>query len=241
MIPTAREVAAAIVAAARQTGADPIDVASGAERVAGCPTVKAHAIARARAYAARAIDRVFNRAEFGIARPAIARLVGANKPSWGAFFSSLDGRQISWWDEAVFRRVVDAVMDCEPEEKTQTYPNPRPPAEKPQADQRQAGGRVLPTICRTLPPPYKDGPLPPVRRAEPSHPLGHLEPGGYRPAPGTAAKVLEDDDEEPVFDRGALASRKPRTMPVIKSKREMAEDLARAVRNTAAKTPPPEE
>lgn len=108
---TADEIATAIVAAAKETGASPIDVVEGADRAAGCRVGKQQAISRARAYAARAIDKVFNRPEIVAACPDIARWCGTNRPSWSSFFSSLNQRPLPWWDEATFKRVVDAVMD----------------------------------------------------------------------------------------------------------------------------------
>ena len=80
MMPTAYEIAVAIVAAAKETGANPVGVATGTELTRGFPPTDAMKISRARAYAGRAIDRVFNRPEIAIARSDIARLIGTNKP-----------------------------------------------------------------------------------------------------------------------------------------------------------------
>lgn len=247
MMPTADEVATAIIAASEEMSVHPIEVFTGFERVERLHFRKAQNISRARAYAARAIDKVFNRPEMVLARPSIARMVGVNEPSQAVFFASLSGRPIPWWNDAVFKRVVDAVIECEPgavEENTQTCPQTRPAEPEPQQDQGPVVEEFHPTPPETLPPPYKFGPLPPARKDEtPAQRAGHLEPGGWRPAPGTYEKVLEDDadEDEPVFDRGALGGSKPRSAPVVKSRRQMAEDLAEAVRNTAAKTPPPED
>lgn len=215
MMPTADEFAVAIIAACRETGADPVDVVTGAEREHGCPIEKSHAISRARLYAGRAIDKVFNRPDVAIARPVIARLVGVNKPSWESFFSSADIRlraaTIRWWDEAALKRVVDAVMDFEPSEDAPPVKLDGPSVSpEPRSDNR--------TVEKVnQPPPYK-GP-------------------GYRGPADLMRQVLEDDDDRPIFDRGSLGGRKPPKPPAVKSKREMMEDLAQAVRNTAARSP----
>ncbi len=225
MMPTSKDVAVAIVAACRETGADPIEVATGGERRNGVQAQKLQAITRARAYAGRAIDKVFNRVERGVQRPSIARMVGANKPSWFSFFSSLDARPLSWWDDEAFKRVVDAVMACEPEPTQEVLYTP--PANV---------SRVEVAVATTVAP-YKHGPLPPPK------PLAmRIDRGGLRPASDAIRKVLEDDaDDRPVFDRGSLADSRPPRWSLPTGKRQMEEDLAQAVRNTAAKTPPPEE
>lgn len=107
--PTADQVAAAIVAACRETGADPIAVASGhRDEVRSAPDRK-FAISRARAYAALAIREIFK--ENGPV--AIARWVGSLSPA--CYVTNVDrdrkdGRY-RWWDEAAFQRVVAATED----------------------------------------------------------------------------------------------------------------------------------
>lgn len=230
-MPTAHEIAVAIVAAAKETGAAPIDVVLGAEREHG-GIEKRDAIFRTRAYAGRAIDRVFNRPTMAIARPEIARRIGVNKPSWGSFFSAIDGRQLSWWDEGAFKRVVDALMDCEsPEEQikraqvpdggdpVQSFPKPlqSPPQTVQKPDQVLKAARQ-----QRVPDPVK-----------PKAPIGALERGGFRPAPFTYEKVLEDDRADK-----ASASYVPVGRPPIKKDDDF---LRRAVENTQKLTLPPEE
>lgn len=134
MMPTAHEVAVAIVAASKELGADPIETLTFLPE-SNYERDRRQRASRARAYAARAIDKVFNRPTVVVPRPVIARMIGASKVSQGAYFAALDGRPLPWWDDAVLKRVVDAVMECEPSAE-----------EKPKE-----------------PPPYKHGPLPPVR------------------------------------------------------------------------------
>lgn len=224
MTPTSDEVATAIIAACRETGAAPEDVVTGAEREAGVAIDKAQAISRARAYAGFALDKVFNRPTVEIPRSDIARLIGVNKPTWGAFFSSLEQRKaatIRWWDDDALKRVVDAVMECEPGPRRSSAPKPA-----------QNITENIP--ARRKPTPYKHGPLP-----APKASLDHS--GGFRPAPGTYEKALAEDadDDASVFDRGSIAPNIARRQIYAppKSKREMDDDLRRAVENTAAKTP----
>ncbi len=102
-------IARAICAAAKETGVDPIDLALGNDRSRGFPTEQGYRVSRARAYAGRALDRVFNHPVINVARPVIARLIGVNKPSYNAFFPSLDGRPTPWWDDKAYQRVVLAI------------------------------------------------------------------------------------------------------------------------------------
>lgn len=180
MMPTAHQIAVAIVAASRETGADPVGVIRGVERDPGKSVAEKQAITRARAYAARAMDRVFNRPEIAIRRSAIARYVGANKPSWESYFATLDCRPLGWWSNETFKRVVDAVMDCEPPqeqfaETAQAPTQANPPNPPPASSMAQ---RLNRNVARD-----------PERRS----PIGTLEAGGFRPAPGTYEKVLRDD------------------------------------------------
>lgn len=121
-----------------------------------------------------------------------------------------------WWNAGTYERVIAAIDSHAP---------PLPPE----------------------PPPFKAGPLPPARKmVKPiseqerrAARLGTLdENGGYRPPPGTASHVLEDDrDDRPVFDRGRIGvgAMKPRDhhaqSPV--SKQTLRDQLRDAVANTA--------
>jgi hypothetical protein len=105
MTPTADHIAIAIVAACKETGADPEHVAMGAN-TAGRKSN--HSIPRARAYAAIALRAVFE----GAAAPMIARAVGYNKAATGALAQiDFQFRQglMRWWDDAAFMRVVAAL------------------------------------------------------------------------------------------------------------------------------------
>lgn len=223
MMPTAYEIAVAIVAACRETGAQPEAVVLGAEREHGGFPIR-DAIFRARAYAGRAIDRVFNRPTIAIARPDISRLIGVNKPSWSAFFPSIDGRQLSWWDEDAFKRVVDAVMDCEPpEEQIKTggaetvQSSPQTIEKPPETVQRPAAPKTAPVL--RVPDP-----------AKPKTPIGTLDRAGFRPVPDTVKRVLEDDKRS--------GSYVPVGRPLFKKDDDF---LRRAVENTQKLTPPPED
>lgn len=100
--PSAYQVAMAIVAAAREMGADPIDVASGVTTHGG--RFANHSVPRSRAYAAFAIRQVFPHN----GNTAISRWVGARNPN--SYMSLIEsqrrGGQIRWWDEGIFKRVV---------------------------------------------------------------------------------------------------------------------------------------
>lgn len=106
--PNADQVAVAIIAASREMGADPIDVAEG---VKGCGA--RFPIARARAYAALAIRAIFP----DNGSVALGRMVGSSSPK--SYVTTLDGNlrdgRIKWWDDAVFMRVVAAIEAVSPE------------------------------------------------------------------------------------------------------------------------------
>lgn len=222
MMPTAYEIAIAVVAASRETGAMPEEVVLGAEREhGGFP--KRDAIFRARAYAGRAIDRVFNRPTIAIARPEISRLIGVNKPSWFSFFPSIDGRPLPWWDEEAFTRVVDAVTDCDPPEDQVYKTADRVEKKPPQVEETV----TKPAAPKTAPVQQR------VPDPKPKTPIGTLERGGFRPAPGTYEKVLADDKAN-----RASSPYVPVGRPVIRKDDDF---LRRAVENTAKMTPPPED
>ena len=106
--PTADDVARAIVAACRETGADPLQVASGGYVRKG--THQAHCISRARGYAAWALDDLFE-----IGSPACSRLVGIQqKSSAEEFLATLRHRIImneaKWFDAAALDRVKTAII-----------------------------------------------------------------------------------------------------------------------------------
>lgn len=107
--PTADQVAAAIVAACRETGADPIAVASGEKDDTRAAPERKYAVSRARAYAALAIREIFK--ENGPV--AIARWVGAGTPSCYMTNVDRDVREarLKWWDAAAYQRVVAATEE----------------------------------------------------------------------------------------------------------------------------------
>lgn len=103
--PTADLVARAIVAAAKETGANPEEVAMGV-------TVRGgrngdYEISRARAYAAMAIKAQFPDCH----NASIARMVGAKWPTsyiGGIEFQQRNGN-MKWWNAAALKRVIDAI------------------------------------------------------------------------------------------------------------------------------------
>lgn len=105
-MPTADEVARAIVAAARETGEDPIACASG------------RVDQRCRHYAMHALAHVFQ----GIGVESVARMVGVTgKPQvyWSRFFNNVvrppkgqkGGHIARWWNDAAYDRVIRAIED----------------------------------------------------------------------------------------------------------------------------------
>lgn len=168
----ADDIARAICAAAKETGADPIDLALGNDRTAGYPQASMLKVSRARAYAGRALVKVFD----NVARPTIARLIGVSRPSQGSFFSSLDGRPTPWWFEDVFGRVVSAVEAGRVRPEPETAPAAaRSPEPAPQPEWVISPGQRF--------------------RGYGRQPIGTLERDGFRPAPGTAEAVLRDDKD----------------------------------------------
>jgi hypothetical protein len=107
--PTAHEVAVAIVAASRETGACPLRVASGQRDAMIEPM--AYETSRARAYAAMALKALTT------AGPtAIGRMVGTLQPD--VYLSGLAKRiatkKHAWWSEVALARVCAAVEGCSP-------------------------------------------------------------------------------------------------------------------------------
>jgi len=115
MSPSANQVAWAIVAACRETGDDPIAVASGAKNVRiGAPAL------RARHYALHALLHVFQ----DLPKATAATLVGVpQKP--GSFYnnsyhsvakvvSGSGRRYANWWDENAYGRVIAAIEAVAP-------------------------------------------------------------------------------------------------------------------------------
>lgn len=245
MNPTPSEIAAAIIAAARETGANPEEVVMGV--VPGASVETMHATSRARAYAGRALDRVFNRMQIVVPRPKIALWIGATKQSAGSFFTSLDGRPLSWWSDEVFNRVVNAVMDAEP--PADEIARFQPPGEKPPPPPPlKMGDAVAETAIGALRPTrggYTHG-----KRGE--HPIGSLDPNsGFRPAPGTYERELKGHGPlRTRLDAFADRSGKPRAYEAggdeqlasrEREKRQSRDLLAEAAANTAklqAKLPP---
>lgn len=113
MIPTADDVARAIVAASKETGADPIAVAKGENdnlRGRHVDGARPYPISRARAYAAKALAAVFT----ACWRTRIAGMVGTRGLSRQSYFSALDQRikdpaGPAWWDVAILGRVIEAI------------------------------------------------------------------------------------------------------------------------------------
>jgi len=105
MMPTADEVAVAIIAAAKETGADPLAVASGERRRPGAGGLAE--IGRARYYAAWALHQVFD----GASLPSISRMVGAESPQnfLGNVKAQLNNGKLKWWNNGVAQRVIVAI------------------------------------------------------------------------------------------------------------------------------------
>jgi hypothetical protein len=137
--PTADEVAVAIVAASRETGADPIRVASG-DNLGGHGHVD---VSRARAYAAMTL-----RAKTKASSAAISRAIGSGSP--GVYLSSLKrgvaNKSLSWWSAEAFQRVLGAVAAFQ---ATMPPPEPENAPSKPAGPPRQRPDdeAILPDQC----------------------------------------------------------------------------------------------
>ncbi len=95
-MPTADQVAAVIVAAARETGADPVRVLK----------VETTAEKRARTYAAFALRKLFPECPM----PAIGRMVGSDHPPYVSIvYSKIMADQFQWFDMEALQRVLAAV------------------------------------------------------------------------------------------------------------------------------------
>ena len=204
--PTADEVARAIVAASREVGAKPIDVAEGASGVGRAARVEARqAAGRARSYAAKALAAVFT----SYPRSRIAGFVGNRGLVRQSYFSALDQRiragTVAWWNEAALARVVEAIRS-----------GVMPPA---------AEAPLMSTVtARKVADSFR---APAVSRHAAQQPRPVAKPAPRRePDP--------EDDAEPVFDRGALGGvKRQQERPREMSKAEMAADLEQALRRTA--------
>lgn len=117
-LPDADAVARAVVAACRETGADPEAVMAGERAGHGWSRDDIWPVSRARAYAAWALVCVFTHCE----RRVIGRLVGSNSPS--ALICNIDynlrNRKFKWWNDGAFRRVVAAIKNEPPLAATET-------------------------------------------------------------------------------------------------------------------------
>jgi hypothetical protein len=111
--PTADQAAAAIVAACRETGADPIKCLQGVsfDHVIGRNNPARYCYSRARIYAAMAIRQLFN-----CGAVAVGRIVGSR--SSGCLLSNIDFQmrndKMRWYDGAAKDRVVAAVLAAGP-------------------------------------------------------------------------------------------------------------------------------
>jgi hypothetical protein len=69
-------------------------------------------------------------------------------------------------------------------------------------------------------------------------PPTQADPDGYRPPKGTIAKVIDNDDEKPIFDKGTVAERAAWRQESSLSKADLRDQLRSAAANTA---PTPED
>lgn len=227
-LPSADEVARAIVAAARETGADPLAVARGDLDPQGgfARSEHGHKISRARAYAAYALLRVF-----GGPKQAIARMVGVKRDSATGYFQAIDrrgGMAQRWCVAVAFERVVAAI---EAESLKDIV----------EAVSKNMAAPVVAKIATR--PDWASPELNEIKPIEPKR----------TSSPPVAALRVEDfdevsDDDGPVFDRGIMGGRKPANVDGLirgsrpMTKAEMAADLAAAVARTAAmQRPEPDE
>jgi hypothetical protein len=239
---TADHIAAAIVAACRETGDDPIRTASG-----GLGTKRP--TNRARHYALHALLHCFP----DVDRHSAARMVGCpGSPAqfWNASWHQVAkprasgfGHVAGWFDDVSYARVIAAIEEVEEDKRDAAIARQRL-KEIEDNWETLVSGKELDSRLDKLkepkePQPYKPGPLPAARPRQLS---GTLEPSGYRPPRGTLKAILDDDDDaRPVIDRGQLAGAKKTFDPFAASgKQALRDELRRAVENTA-KLPTPKE
>jgi len=211
MLPTADDVAIALIASCKETGEDPIQAAARS----------ADQTFRGRHYALHALVHVFPKAN----RFSLCRMVGCpGKPGpfWNASWNQIAKPRFpgslthmaNWWDDAVYDRVIRAIEA----DRTRRAVAPKYP--KPEVE----------------PPPYR--PPPGTYERELGRPrapakLGTLESTGYRPPANAIEEMLaEDDDEKPIFDRGRIGGKKPRQDTFILSRQSAYDTLKEAVANT---------
>lgn len=204
-VPTADQVAAAIVAACRFTGEDPIAVASGTRRSS-----------RARHYAMHALAIRFPRCR----KRALARMVGAAGASperfWEQSGRRLKGCGAKWWRPAVCRRIADDIPRASnhlSDFKSDRYEPPAPSAPKaPKAGKpidvpaflpsprsgSLESGRVAPRAASTV------VPFPPSR-ANRRTPFRLVEDLAMRRAPASRApSLIAEIAGDPAPGRSAL-------------------------------------
>ena len=108
MRPTADDIAHAIVAASRETGADPIAVVTGQLGIERGRR-QTWEISRARNYAGWALRKVFQDCPPGD----LARMVGVGRASVNSFWGNIDfnlrNNRYKWWNAAAFDRVAAAI------------------------------------------------------------------------------------------------------------------------------------
>jgi hypothetical protein len=216
--PTADDIARAIVAACRETGGDPIAVASAAQSYGGDNLPMVHA----RAYALMALIEAFPR----YPEMRLAKLVGAGSPT---VYASKLKRNVAngilrWWDTDVLWRVRNAMGRPAPSDALIT----RLPAKNARAPSCEPGGAIQNKSSRGGVDGHTTGAL--MRGA-------YLEPdttccaAGIKPGPREATpprelpKFLPERPPVARFD-----ATRPAATP---GKRKLIDILAEAARNTA--------
>lgn len=210
-IPTADDVAIAIVTACRETGEDPIE------------TIQRRMGVKARHYALHALLHVFPK----LSRVSAASMVGCpGKPgafltnSWNQvvrpYRNGANPHMAKWFDDKAYDRVIRAIEAGRSEDAADVSVAEERIAELDAHPERLV---VVEAPVRVEPKPYKPGPLPSA--------------SGYRPPADTIRRILEEDDSRPVFDRGKERVVRPPQPKAGSSKQGLRDMLADAAKRTA--------
>lgn len=155
MMPTADDVAKIIIAASRETGADPAEVALGELDPKSPDRLCPFPLARARVYAVFAVSELFPI----LIKRKVARMCGVS-PESAASFHSAYGQRLSnlpWYSREAYDRVLHAIphadlffdQESAPVSRylppsPSPSPNPNPPAEIERRPAESVGARPAP-------------------------------------------------------------------------------------------------
>lgn len=217
--PTADDVARAILAACRETGEDPLAVASG------------KIDQRARHYALNALKAIFPDAR----SRSISRMCGGPAYAFYSYSRYKVFRVAKWWDESAFERVLAATSTpiLQGDEPLPLKIGPLPPVDVARQEREAAFAALRPPCKQSAPVERPPPPVEPEPAPEPEPDTSDIPEVG--PEWFEKARLVEPPRKPPAPPKPAQPAAAQATLdPSKKSLYAMLQD---AVRNTAAMQP----